>query len=171
MALSFEFGNPRIDGWILLHQTYNLVLKCEEAQFAKVGVTPQQYWVLQAVNYLGQYRGGPVTQKDVANLLDRNANSITLIIDRMERAGLVQRRRDLPDRRAIRLIVTEEGQKAIETATGPAWELIRQIGSSLSQDELAISNEIMKKIRAAAMDYLKPGEAIEEAVLDMDKAE
>lgn len=163
MALSFTFGNPKLDGWILLHQTYNLIVKCEETEFVKSEITPQQYWVLQAINYLGQYRKGPVTQKDVAQLLDRNANSITLIITRMEKAGLVERKiRELPDLRAVRLVITPKGQAAIERAQKPAWELIESIMAALSEEEQKVCNALLKRIRAAVLDHIKPGETIEE---------
>jgi len=165
VALSFTFGNSKLDGWILLHQTYNLIVKCEETEFVKSDITPQQYWVLQAINYLGQYHNAPVTQKDVAQLLDRNANSITLIIDRMEKAGLVQRKRDLPDRRAIRLIITPAGNEAVERAQKPAWELIQRVLEPLSEEDMKVCSDLLKRIRATALEYLKPGERVEEAEL------
>ncbi|MDY6912512.1 MAG: MarR family winged helix-turn-helix transcriptional regulator [Chloroflexota bacterium] len=154
MTVRFVFADTRIEAWALLHQTANLILKCEEAEFIDVGATPQQYWVLAAVKYLGEFRDGPVTQKDVAQLLDRNPNSITLIIDRMEQANLVERKRDLPDRRSIRLLITEKGEEIVERAKKPSWNLIEKMTSSLSEEDLQRGLIMMRKVRESAIECL-----------------
>jgi DNA-binding MarR family transcriptional regulator len=50
--------------------------------------------VLVSISYLEQ----PVRITDIALWLERSANSISMIIDRMVKAGLVKRARDEVDR-------------------------------------------------------------------------
>ena len=104
MPVKFVLSDPTLKAWILLRQTYIAVSKCEEAAFAKVGITLQQYKVLMAIKYIND----PVMPTDVARWLDRNSNSITLIIDRMEKDGLVERVRNLRPSYKARLGVNEK---------------------------------------------------------------
>jgi DNA-binding MarR family transcriptional regulator len=68
-----------------------------------------------------------VTQTDIANWLDRDTTSITLIIDRMSKEGLVERIRDLKDRRAVRVIITPKGEEIFQQGKEPTvrscWKL------------------------------------------------
>ena len=131
MPVKFGFENPFMMAWLLLHQTYNLVLKCEDQVFAKHGLTTEQHAVLLAIKYIDD----PVTPTDVARWLDRNTNSISLIVERMVKAGLVRRIRDLRDRRSVRLVITSNGKEILDRATVAGWELVQEILSRLSEEE------------------------------------
>lgn len=158
MPVKFAFKEARLMTWLLCHQTFNLVSKCEDVMFAKAGTTTQQHAVLMAIKYIND----PVKPTDVASWLDRNTNAITLIIDRMERDGLVKRVRDLRDRRSLRLIMTQKGEELLEQTTIPGWELVEEILSCLSEEELKTFNSIMEKVREKAFQYLYPGKSMEE---------
>ncbi len=56
----------------------------------------------------------------VADYLSQQSQTVTGVLDRLERAGHVARRRDLDDRRAVRLELTEQGA-----------ELVAQVRASL----------------------------------------
>lgn len=78
MPVKFGFKNPFMMTWLLLHQTYNSILKCEDRVFSKHGITTEQHSVLIAIKYIKP----PVTPTEVARWLDRNTNSVSLIVDR-----------------------------------------------------------------------------------------
>jgi DNA-binding MarR family transcriptional regulator len=96
---------------------------------------------------------GTVTPTAIANWLDRNPNSITLIIDRMEKGGLVKRVRDLEDRRAVRLIITPKGEEMYAQAGILAYKLSREILSALTEEELSTFLGIMQKIREKTFEF------------------
>lgn len=153
-------GDPIGDAWLLLHQTHDSVIKCEEETFTNVDMSPQQYQVLRAMKYIN----GTITPTVVANFLDRKPNSITLITDRMEKSGLVKRIRDLEDRRAVRLIVTTEGDKRYEQAGEPANKLPRAILSVLTQEELSTLTRLLQNIRERTFELRN----IKDKVIDID---
>ena len=97
MSTDLDYDHPMHKLWIILDQTYVTVSKCQEAAFAQAGLTLQQYRVLMVIHFAKH----PLTQTDIARYLDRNTNSISLIIDRMEKISLVKRVRDSKDRRAL----------------------------------------------------------------------
>jgi DNA-binding MarR family transcriptional regulator len=49
----------------------------------------------------------------VADYLSQQSQTVTGVLDRLERAGHVARRRDLGDRRAVRLELTDSGKKLV----------------------------------------------------------
>ncbi|MFN0094347.1 MAG: MarR family winged helix-turn-helix transcriptional regulator [Dehalococcoidia bacterium] len=50
----------------------------------------------------------------VADFLSQQSQTVTGVLDRLERAGLLVRKRDLEDRRAVRLELTDSGSKLAE---------------------------------------------------------
>lgn len=165
MPVEFLFENPLLKTWMLLHQTYNSVSKSEDMVFANTGLTTQQHAVLMAIKYLKN----PATPTEIANWVDRNQNSITLIVDRMEKAGLVERVRDVGDRRSHRVQMTEKGKKTLDHATIAGWELIQQILSGLSESEMSTLTTLLQKVRQKAFEYAAPAETMEEVQIDEQK--
>jgi DNA-binding MarR family transcriptional regulator len=100
----------------------------------------------------------PVKVTDVARWLDRSVNSVSMIIDRMVKAGLVRRRRDLPDRRAVRLTITSKAEEAYVPATIAGWELIQEILAPLSDKDILTLIRLLEVIRDKTYDYLGSGE-------------
>ena len=89
----------------------------------------------------------PVLQKAVADWLDRNHNSISLILDRMVRDGLIERARDLDDRRAVRLVISPKGEKIYQQGRHLVSGLVSEIMSDLSDKEIRTFIRILEKIQ------------------------
>src|SRR3990172_1005920 len=53
----------------------------------------------------------------VADHLSQQSQTVTGVLDRLERAGHVTRQRDLGDRRAVRLELTDSGRMLVETVS------------------------------------------------------
>jgi len=158
MPIKFEFENPDKGAWVLLRQTYNLIVKCEDRIFSEYGLTTEQHVVLMVIKHID----GPVRPTDVARWLDRSVNSVSMIIDRMVKAGLVRRVRDRKDRRTVFLTITSKAEKAYVLATAAGWGLIQEILSPLSdQDKLALKR-LLETLRDKAYDYLDSGGVVEE---------
>lgn len=68
-----------------------------------------QFAVLEALYHLG-----PLTQGQVSAKLLKSTGNITLVIDNLEKGGLVQRTRENEDRRQVTIHLTETGHALIE---------------------------------------------------------
>ncbi|MFC1901711.1 MarR family winged helix-turn-helix transcriptional regulator [Chloroflexota bacterium] len=158
MPVRFSFTQPEHKLWVLCHQTNNMLFKCEEQAFSKAGVSPQYVAVMMAIKHIKP----PVTPTEVARWLDRSANSISMIVDRMERDGLVERKRDVKDRRSLRLVMTKQGEETFQQALGPGWELVTYVLSSLTGGEQQVLSGLLEKMREKAYHYLNPGVTMEE---------
>ena len=50
----------------------------------------------------------------VAQYLSQQSQTVTGVLDRIERAGLIERLRDMGDRRAVRLVLTPKGDALVQ---------------------------------------------------------
>lgn len=67
-------------------------------------ITPGQYGVLRCL-----WEDGPCTPKELAQTLRLETSTISGVLDRMEKKGLVERVIDKKDRRSVRVMATESG--------------------------------------------------------------
>jgi len=157
MPIKFEFENVDKGAWVLLRQAHNLVLKCEDRVFSVYDLTTEQHGVLMAVKHIS----GPVRITDIARWLDRSVNSVSMIIDRMVKAGLVKRTRDRKDRRTVFVTITSKADKASVLASVAGWGLIQEILSPLSDKDKHSLIRLLETIRDKTYDYLESGEFVE----------
>ena len=142
-----------LKAFMLLHRTRDLLFRCQDRAVAEFGLTAEQYSVLLAIKYLDD----PVRATDIGRWMERKVNSISMIVDRMVRAGLVERIRDLPDRRAVRVVFTSKGKRAFELATPEVWKLIEEMFSPLPHEEKRTLIRLLETLRERALKHLNPG--------------
>jgi len=138
--------------WFITHRSRDVLSNCEDKVFGKYGLTAEQYGVLAVMKVLG----GSVRVTDLARGLGRSANSVSMIVERMVKAGLVRRERDRGDRRAVRVNVTNKGEVAFRPATVAGLELIREITSPLSYEEKRTFVSLHEVIKHKALQCLNP---------------
>ena len=158
MPVKFIFNNPQMDVWMLIHQTYYSVLRCEEKLFTGTGLTTQQHAILMAI----KNADGPATPTQIADWVDRNLNSITLIVDRMEKSGLVKRVRDVRDRRSLRIVMTEKGEQYLKQNTTMSWQLIKDLLKVLSEEEMRQLAGLLEKVRQQAIEQCNGKKSLRE---------
>jgi DNA-binding MarR family transcriptional regulator len=158
MKVNSESENTVVRLGILLHRVADLLRRCEDPIFAEYGITTEQYAVLVAV----KYGGGPVRVTDLAQWLERTPNSVSMIVDRMVKVGLVKRARDRADRRVVYVTATSKGENALKLATLPGLEFIREMLSPLSYEERLTFVSLLEAVKYKTLEYLNPGMDIEE---------
>jgi DNA-binding MarR family transcriptional regulator len=107
--------------WYSLNQTFR-------KRVAHLDITPDQYSVLRWLQE-GDPRG--LTQQALTELMASDPNTITSIVYRMEKAGLISRHPHESDRRARRVRLERKGSEVFQTALGLAKELQEQVLESL----------------------------------------
>jgi DNA-binding MarR family transcriptional regulator len=136
------------DAWMVMHRIADLINRYETLIFSNAQVTAQQFWVLMTIAFLEDQHKDPITLSDLVTQYDRNLASISSMIDRIEQKGLIEKKfRDLPDRRSIRIIITEKGYKVLKLASKNRIKLINDLFGSLSKHEIKKTSDQNKKIR------------------------
>jgi len=89
-------------------------------------------------------------------MLERSPNSVSMLIDRMVKAGLVKRTRDRKDRRAVNVTLTGKGEKALEPAAPADWEFIQRILLTLAEEDKRALSDTLETVKCEASAYLHP---------------
>jgi DNA-binding MarR family transcriptional regulator len=151
--------------WRQLYQTYTLLKQCENRVVEEHGLTTEQFAVLGAIDYFA----GPMNITDLARWLERSTNSITMLVDRMVKAGLVRRVRSKSDRRVVRVTSTSKGNNAIKPATRASFEVIRRVLLQLSYEDRSNLLGLLGATKYEILKYLNPGVDIEEVKREESK--
>lgn len=152
MAAKSESANTVLRLWLLLHRVHDVVTLCEESILREYGLTPEQFAVLVSV----KSDGGSLRPVDLALMLERSPNSVSMLIDRMVKAGLVRRTRDRKDRRAVNVTLTSKGAKALEPAAPADWEFIQKILLTLPDEDRHALADTLEIVKCEAFAYLRP---------------
>ena len=80
-------------------------------------------------------QGGSVHGRELSRTLRLHPSNLVALLDQLEEAGLIERRRDPGDRRRQIIKLTPAGTKRLGRATAAAAEAERELLSPLSEDE------------------------------------
>ncbi len=94
---------------------------------------------------------------DLAALLGMTTASATVLVDRLESAGHVQRRGHPEDRRRKQLVVTEHAQDEVFRALAPLLEIHRQIDLFYTDDEKAVIESYLRRVSQGYDQHVRGG--------------
>jgi MarR family 2-MHQ and catechol resistance regulon transcriptional repressor len=97
-----------LDAFIKLMRAAESVSARLSGDLAENGLSECQFGALEALYHLG-----PLCQRDLGAKLLRSSGNITLVVDNLERRGLVRRERQVADRRFILVHLTDDGRRLI----------------------------------------------------------
>lgn len=130
-----------LDAFIKLVRASGSVLARTGRHLAGEGLTVGQFGILETLLHLG-----PLHQCELARKHLQSGGNVTMIVDNLERAGLVRRERLAADRRYVRVCLTPAGKTRI-TALFP--EHVRQVREQmdvLTADELDQLGRLCRKL-------------------------
>jgi DNA-binding MarR family transcriptional regulator len=166
MAIDVKSGNLVLRLWYLMHRDVGLFRLGEDQVYGEKGVTMEQFTVLAAVKQIGP----PASIIEIARWIGRSPNSITTIVDRMMKAGLVKRTRDKKDRRVVNVTPTSKAEDLFRLAIPAGWGFIDTIMLPLSDADRRTLVRLLETLRYETLKYLNPGENIEAMVANDDKS-
>ena len=105
------------------------------------GLTQSQFGVLEALLHLG-----PLCQKEIAQKLLVSGGNITMVIDNLEKRGLVKRIRSEQDRRYFNVQLTKEGESLIKDIFPEHVKTIVKEFESLTQEEQITLRNLSRKL-------------------------
>lgn len=110
-------------------------------RLAPLGITRVQ-WI--ALYYLGKYQG--INQKELAEKMNIKDSTVARLIDRMEKDGLVKRLKNPDDRRAIKLMLTEKGERQRERFLPEGEKMSNIFAEGLTEEEIETFIRVIKKM-------------------------
>ncbi len=128
--------------------TYTKLMRAAESVTVRVsrvmttaGLTISQFGVLEALHHKG-----PLCQRDIAAKILKSTGNITLVIDNLEKQGLVKRERISEDRRYLTVRLTGKGEERIGTVFGAVEAAICAEMNVLAENEQEILAQLCKKL-------------------------
>lgn len=123
-----------------------------ERLFRDFGLTPSQYNILRILRGHGE----PLPILEIASRTITAVPGITGLVDRLEKASFVARKRCLEDRRVIYVELTDSGRVVLAKLDDPVQALQKTLLESLSREEKKEAIRLLERCRAIA-DEREPG--------------
>ncbi|MFG1826821.1 MarR family winged helix-turn-helix transcriptional regulator [Microbispora bryophytorum] len=136
----------------LLGRLYMRALDLEARRLEALGVTVKQQAVLALLA-----DEGPMTQQHLGQRLGIDRTTVVTVVDGLEQARLVERRRSPADRRAYLLTLTPDGVRAGEQGHGLVSGAEAELLGALGEDERRTLTELLG--RAVQGQGQGPGDA------------
>ncbi len=130
-TLPFEIG-----------ETAHALRRAFDRRAASLGVTRTQWKVMFRLSRMPGLR-----QVELADMLDIEPITLCRIVDRLEEAGLVERRRDPADRRAWKLNLTPTAAPLVTKLHALAEVMIGEAFAGLSARELDVLRSSLSRVR------------------------
>ena len=94
-----------------------------------INLTPEQYLVMDIL-----WDAEVMSQQAIADIIQKDKNSVTKFIDSLEKKGLVYRQVNKTDRRVNNIVVSEEGMKLKAKTTEVAIGMMRNVLKNIKEE-------------------------------------
>ena len=129
--------------WILMVKARRCVFKAREKELSQYAITPEQASILYILHSLS----GKTTRTEIAKLTCREFQTVSGIVTRMVKSGLVKLQKNKDDKRGAYVTITKKGEQAYHDSE--KRESITRIFSFLSEEErhklVSILNEVYER--------------------------
>jgi DNA-binding MarR family transcriptional regulator len=146
----------------LIHDVSRLRRVVVDRALKPRGITRSQWWVLAFLS-----RRDGMTQTALAADLDLTKVAVGGLIDRMETAGLIERRADRKDGRARRIYLTRAGSKMVNTIRESIKSIELEIHDRVSADALNQATHTLRTLKRTLLEMLGEAEDVEGTEIDL----
>jgi len=115
--------------WALLHTTRHASYAIRKRELSSLGILPRWVAAVQSIQRLGD----SATPSEIAKLLFRSRNSVSQLLVRMEKEGLITKTKDLAKKNNIRVRLTEKGMQVYKLSL--TSDSINRAFSYLSEEQ------------------------------------
>lgn len=127
-----------------------------------LGITRSQWWVLAQLSRSNGRDGEEgMLQSDLARILDVGKVTIGGLVDRLETSGFVSRKPDKIDRRAKRVVITEQGYRVLEQMVAVGRRLNLSILKGISRRDIQAAERVLSQIKVNIRDILGPARILD----------
>jgi MarR family multiple antibiotic resistance transcriptional regulator len=141
-------GDEFQDLYFLFSNARYAVFRDREKELQRYGISPEQVQVLFVVQALGN----KCTPAELARILVRRPHTVSALIDRMAKKGLINKVKDMEQKNWVRIVVTEKGEKSIVIAR--KRDPISRVLGVLTQEERQVFHKYLERILTKASNEL-----------------
>lgn len=127
--------------WVVLHRARRSIQGHLQEQVASHGLSLTEFAVLEVLLHKGALRIGEIGERVLLS-----SGSMTYVVDKLVKRGLIDRRLCEEDRRVTYAELTPEGQRLIKTVFAEHASVMRKIMEGLSLEEKQTAIALFKKL-------------------------
>lgn len=133
------------EAFLSIYFTGTCIKKAATRFLGEYGLSDAQFNLLMMLKHQGAGEG--LTQSQLGEMMLVNRANVTGLVDRMEKAGLVQREGDPTDRRANRVRLTDAGRELVNRVDPIYGQEMARVMSALNKIEIAEMIRSLEKVR------------------------
>lgn len=131
--------------WVLLQQAAGAIFEVRENELREHGSTAMQATVLFIVKSIGN----KATPAEISRWLLRRPHTVSGLLNRMEKAGLVRKTKDLHKKNLVRVTITPKGEQAYKQSL--KGKTIHKIMSALGEADREKLASYLRAVRDRAV--------------------
>jgi len=127
--------------WVKLARAHDTFAKKTDEDIRSYGLTTPQFGVLECLGHLGPMTLGELCKKQLVS-----GGNMTVVVDNLEKEGLVERIPSKEDRRSIHVRLTAKGKKLFDEIFMKHAQCVSSLAGTLSEKEQEELACLLKKL-------------------------
>jgi MarR family 2-MHQ and catechol resistance regulon transcriptional repressor len=127
--------------WVKLGRAHDTFSHLAAQKIRTFGITQAQFGVVECLGHLGPMLIGDLTKKHLVS-----GGNMTVVVNNLEKEGIVERKICAEDRRACTVHLTDKGKRLFKKTFIVQAEYIAQLASVLSENEQEELGILLKKL-------------------------
>ena len=128
-------------GRLLVPKLHGALQEVFDRELSSFGLTTRQASILASCDI-----GEATTMHDLARIYNLEPSSITRLVERLVKKGLLTRKRSKADRRHVAIEITLQGKKQLWEAIPVATEVAKNAWKTVTEQERAALESIVEKV-------------------------
>jgi DNA-binding MarR family transcriptional regulator len=124
-----------------LRRMFKAIQAYSEDVLKEFGITGPQLWALRTIYTHGQLSMGALSRNMYLQM-----STVSGVVDRLERRGYVERVREAPDRRVVKINLTAAGKRLVQRGPEAAQGKLLHGLESLSQEDVLVIRSSLERV-------------------------
>ena len=141
-----KMEDKEYDLWILVSRVYHMIAKLRNMEMKKCGILPVQSYMLFMIRAMGN----ATTPAELSRFVYQQRNSVSDILNRMEKQGLITKKKSSAGKGRVLVKMTEKGEKALQLSK--QREHLHNIMSVLNEEKRQQLESVLELLRDRAIE-------------------
>ena len=139
----WELNSPFLTAWLRLRQAYRAAMRVAESEVSEFGGTIAQVDVLIMLNASKE----PLTPGEISSYLLLDTTGTSALLTRMQKAGLVEKLRNMEDQRVVKIRMLPKGKDLLTKASKFHGRTCVSMEECFSEEEASQFDSFLKRYR------------------------
>jgi MarR family 2-MHQ and catechol resistance regulon transcriptional repressor len=134
-------GDRALGLWVKLARAFAVFSRATSEDIRRYGLTQPQFGIIESLGHHGRIPIGELSRKQLLA-----GGTVTVVVDNLEKEGLVEREHCKEDRRVVYVQLTEKGRILFQNIFVRHAAVVTDLASALSREEQDQLSSLLKKL-------------------------